>query len=217
VPHDPRPWLDPHQPLHVTVRSRRAVGHLRAFATARAMGQVLRRAATSPRKAAVQRRRTFRVVHFSIQPDHLHLIVEASSARALSRGLQGLLSAVARAVNKARRRRGPVLVDRYHARPLTTPTEVRHALVYVLANYKKHLGGVPDRGTVPRHGIDPCSSARWFDGWERPPPAEAQPAPVAPARTWLLQRGWRRRGLLARHERPAAHVCEAVEQQLPLE
>jgi hypothetical protein len=165
----------------------------------------------------VRRRRTFRIVHFAIMPDHLHLVVEATSKTALARGLQGLLSAIARAINGRLRRRGRVFLDRYHARELGTPTEVRHVLVYVLTNYKKHLRGVPDRGTQPRDGIDPLSSARWFDGWERPPPPDPNPPPVASARTWLLRQGWRRRGLVRRDARPAADVCARIEARLPLE
>jgi hypothetical protein len=48
--------------------------------------------------------------------------------------VRGLAIRVARAVNRALGRRGRVFADRYHARALTTPRAVRHALVYVLMN-----------------------------------------------------------------------------------
>src|SRR5438552_11721605 len=92
----------------------------------------------------------FRVVHFSIQDDHLHLIVEAEDRAALTRGLRGLAVRSARAVNRALGRRGPVCSDRYHARPLTSPRAVRIALVYVLLNRRKDCAG--------ERGLDPCSS-----------------------------------------------------------
>jgi len=124
------------------------------------------------------------------------MIVEADDRTRLSRGLRGLAIRVARAVNRALGRRGPVWGDRYHARPLKTPREVRHALVYVIQNAKKHARGV--------HGLDPCSSARWFDGWSDEPAAGAREcAPVARARTWLARVGWRRHGLIHRDEQPA--------------
>jgi hypothetical protein len=45
---------------------------------------------------------------------------------------------MARALNRVLRRSGRVWGDRYHRRDLATPHEVRHALVYVLDNVKKH-------------------------------------------------------------------------------
>jgi len=149
-----------------------------------------------------ERRRTFRVIHFSIQPNHLHLIVEATSKTALARGMQGLASGLARRVNRKLRRRGSLFADRYHGQAMAKPTEVRNAIIYVLKNYEKHPDPIPDLHTEPRDGIDPCSSARWFNGWAESTPAPELPPPVAAPHTWLLRVGWKRSGLLHRHERP---------------
>jgi REP element-mobilizing transposase RayT len=158
------------------------------------------------RRAAADARRTptFRVVHFSIQPDHLHLIVEGTSKVALGRGLQGLTSRLARRINARLGRHGAVFADRYFGRSLATPAEVRNAIVYVLTNAAKHAEPIPDLGTAPVRGLDPCSSACWFDGWLVAPPYQPTAAPVASAHTWLLRVGWRRHGLVARDESPAA-------------
>jgi len=86
--------------------------------------------------------------------------------------------------------------DRYHARALPTPREVRHAIAYVLLNFRKHL-------RAPA-GIDPCSSGPWFSGWARSPRPAAAPAPTSPARTWLAATGWRRLGLIHTHEQPGS-------------
>ena len=115
--------------------------------------------------------------------------------------MQGLLAWLARDVNKCLGRRGQVFTQRFHARALKTPTEVRNALVYVLMNSAKHAPA--ERETAPVDGIDPCSSARWFAGWRRRPPESPLPAPVSKPTCWLLTRGWRRRGLVRRSERPA--------------
>jgi hypothetical protein len=140
----------------------------------------------------------FRVVHFSVQRDHLHLIVEAGDSGKLSSGARGLSIRVARAINRALDRRGQVWGDRYHARTLTTPREVRQGLVYVLMNFRKHAPAAPP-------GLDPCSSAPWFDGFRDqpppPPPASALPPPAKP-RTWLCTVGWRRHGLIRLDEPP---------------
>jgi hypothetical protein len=122
------------------------------------------------------------------------VIAEANDRRALSRGMQGLLVRVSRALNRLWRRRGSVFADRYHARSLRTPREVRAALVYVLHNAKHHGLRFP--------GIDPCSSGQWFDGWTEKI-ATSVAAPLAKARTWLLREGWRRHGLISFAEAPS--------------
>ncbi len=137
--------------------------------------------------AAASQRASFRLVEYSVQTNHVHAIVEASDARALSRGMKGLGVRMARALNRLWKRRGSVLGDRYHAHVLRTPTEVRNALRYVLDNARNHGHRLL--------GLDRFSSARWFTGW--PSPADPPfPSPLARARTWLLAHGWRRHGLI---------------------
>jgi REP element-mobilizing transposase RayT len=141
-------------------------------------------------------RDTFRICHFSVQSNHIHMLVEAKSRQALSRGVQGLAIRMARAINRVLRRMGKVWADRHHRRDLATPREVRHALVYVLMNYTKH-------GPASR-AIDGCSSGPWFTGWRdyRPVTPAGVEAPVLSPRTWLLGAGWRRLGLIVSAERP---------------
>lgn len=146
----------------------------------------------------------FRLVHYSIQGNHAHVLVEAQDHDALGRGLKAIGARLARAVNRVAKRRGAVLADRYHSRLLKSPTEVHRALRYVLLNARKHVAKPAAALRAGCHAFDPASSARWFDGWklardvvmERTrPPAGGKP-PVARARTWLLVKGWRRHGLL---------------------
>jgi hypothetical protein len=149
-------------------------------------------------------RSDFRLVHYSLQGNHAHLIVEARDRDALGRGMMAIGSRLARAVNRVMDRHGAVLADRYHVRLLPTPREVRDALRYVLLNARRHAS-VTARSAVRAMGslLDPASSARWFDGWKRSVPGAPEPlirssaeTPVARARTWLLAIGWRRHGLL---------------------
>jgi hypothetical protein len=145
------------------------------------------------------------LVHYCLQGNHAHLIVEARDPVALGRGMMAIGCRLARAVNRVARRSGRVFEDRYHSRLLRTPREVRAALRYVLLNARHHSATVR-RQMLARAGalrdlLDPASSARWFDGWKRNRPDErtglpSSTAPVARARTWLLTTGWRRHGLL---------------------
>ena len=143
---------------------------------------------------AMRERRGFRVVHYSTMSNHLHLLVEATDGEALSRGMQGLTIRIARGLNRLWRRSGKVFGDRFHSRPLRTPREVRNALAYVLCNARRH--GV----RAVAGWLDPYSSAAGFDGWKRsvarPADSSKGETAVARARTWLLSKGWRRRGLL---------------------
>ncbi len=185
VPHRPREPHRRHAPVHATLRATQLPASLRSPTLFSAVRDALARAS----------RDTFRIVAFSVQGDHVHLLVEADAAVALARGLQGLAIRAAKAVNRALGRSGTVWADRFHARDLTTPLAVRHALVYVLQNHRKH-------GRDPGARLDPCSSAASFEGWKNPQAERASSAPVVTARTWLARWGWRRHGLLDVRERP---------------
>jgi REP element-mobilizing transposase RayT len=139
----------------------------------------------------------FRIVHFSVQRDHVHLIVEAHDRVALSRGMQGLAIRAARGLNRALRRSGAAWGDRYHARELKTPREVRNAIAYVLLNRRKH-------DARAARGADPCSSGGFFTGWVARIRRPDGPSPVVLPRTWLATVGWRRAGLIRVDERPGA-------------
>jgi REP element-mobilizing transposase RayT len=171
-------------PVHVTLRVRPDVWNLRSRRSFRAVKKAL---------VAAQSMEDARIVHYSVQGNHIHLVVEADHRRALSRRVQGFEIRIARAMNKVMRRRGPVFADRYHARVLSTPLEVRRVLRYVLMNREHHVG-------ARAAAFDPYSSAAWFDGWRAPPAlpisSRAGPPLVRPPSCWLLTRGWKRHGLI---------------------
>jgi putative transposase len=185
VPHRARAAHDARHPEHVTLRAAALPASLRARRIFAAVRTALGRASDAG----------FRVLHFSVQSNHLHLVVEADTPTRFTRGLQGLAIRVARAVNRVLGRRGTVWAERFHARPLTSPRAVRNALVYVLQNWRKH--GRRERG------VDPCSSAAWFGGWRNVPVAVVASSPVVRARTWLARWGWRRHGLIGADEMPS--------------
>jgi REP element-mobilizing transposase RayT len=193
VPHRARPQHAHRFPVHVTMRVVEGLPTLREHGL---FGVICSAIAAANTEAKL--RNSFRVLQFSVQTNHLHLLVEADDAEMLARGVQGLAIRVARRVNGALRtaagpRRGSVWKGRYHAHELKTPREVRNGLVYVLQNLKKHR---PDA-----RGIDVCSSAVAFEGWRDLEPSAALDWLPHP-RTWLARVGWRRRGLLSVAERP---------------
>lgn len=145
----------------------------------------------------------FRAVHFSIQGNHVHVIVEADCDAALAAGMQGLSVRLAKGLNRMMGARGRVLSDRYHAHVLRTPSEVRRALAYVLLNFRSHMARLGRR--PPMAAIDPFSSGGVFDGWADIATAltDSESMVTSRPRTWLLGAGWRRRGLLSIGEKSA--------------
>jgi hypothetical protein len=174
----------------------------------------------------------FRLVEYSVVTNHFHLIVEVPDQRALTREAKGLFVRLAKQLNKLWGRKGCVFPERYYARALETPRQVRRALVYVLHNARRHrCWGA---------GIDPFSSGAWFDGYRAGPdrlpavvaspiPAgrgptlvvifgivavellRAWPRPTRRARTWLLAAGWLRHGRIDPNEAPLSWFASRPE------
>jgi len=208
-PHAERPFLHARYPVHVVLRVISAVGNLRRRCVYRAIREATLIAA---------RREDFRIVHLSIQRTHVHLLVEANHKAALALGMQGFQISAAKhlnaAISKGRpgpRRRGTVFPDRYHAEIITSPTQTRHAISYVLNNYRKHR---EDRvAPMSTWAIDWFSSAAMFPDWLeygdeegflwRGPPTY-EPLQVRRAQTWLLSEGWKKVGSISCRAVPSA-------------
>jgi len=204
-PHQKRARVRPGEPVHVVLRVEADVGSMRR----RDMYRALREATIT-----VARRDDVRIIHVSIQGTHVHLIVEARGRMALARGMQAFQISAAKHVNAAitkrtgTRRRGRVFCDRYHARSLRTPRQVRNALAYVLNNWRHHG---EDRGRRTKAWkVDPFSTGWSFDGWKEraaavgtfQPPPGYEALVVWRARSWLLREGWRRHGRVSVFEVP---------------
>ncbi len=155
-------------------------------------------------------------MHASVQRSHIHLLVEATDKVALARGMKAFQISAAKHINAAVsrvlalpvRRRGAVFPDRYHAEIIRTPKQARHALAYVLNNWRKHRED--GRPFARLWKMDPYSTALRFGGWEGrgpvlwldtlPPNYEGLFAWLP--QTWLLTMGWRRHGLVKLDEVP---------------
>ena len=195
MPHRMRPMHCHRHPVHATLKRARLLPSMREECLFLALRRALARTARS----------WFRVLQFSVQADHVHMIVEARDKPSLSRGMTGLSVRLARALNRALDRRGTVWGERFHSRALRTPREVRNGLIYVLMNRRKHTA---TDSSPPMKGFDVCSSAWWFDGWVHPPssgpPFPMDVPPVLTAETWLAATGWRFYGLIRPDESPKA-------------
>ena len=134
VMHLARPRLSGREPVLVTLKFESTLPSARSQFAFRLILRSL---------ACARDRFGMRVIQFSVQRDHIHLLVEAASSAALTRAMKGLAVRLARGLNRRLKRRGRVFKERYHGRVLATPRQVRNALAYVLSNGRKH-GHAPD-------------------------------------------------------------------------
>lgn len=143
------------------------------------------------------------MIHISIQGNHIHLLVEASNREALRNGIAGFEIRVARAIN-GERGCGKVFVERYHATQIKSARHARHALAYVLNNWRRHREDWAN-GRMCKAQLDEYSSAVSFTGWRGGRftiPASYSPLRVSPPETWLLAKGWMQFGLIDPLEKP---------------
>ena len=187
MPHETRAVHDEKHPVHVTIR-RVALGP--SFRTQLVCGAIRKVIAAAKSKGV-------RVVHYSVQENHIHLMAEAKSAADLSSQMRTLFSRIAFAVNEVAKRRGRLFRDRHHRHALKTPREVRNALVYILFNDRKHSAqSTANASTAPT--VDRCSSVYWMHDWapsDKPPAGGILPladAPTSRPQTWLARWGWHR-------------------------
>ncbi|MGE0548682.1 MAG: transposase [Kofleriaceae bacterium] len=196
APHRTRPELSSRYPVHVVLRVRRGVGQLRRGKMYQAIRRVLQR---------YLGRADFRVVHLSIQNNHVHFLIESANKRALSRGMQSLAINCARALKLDTRHAGKVFEYRYHATQIRTARQARNALAYVLNNWRRHREDL----TSPRAmnaSVDPYSSGISFTGWSGRPrfalPDGYDPLPVSLPKTALLSSEWEWHGRIGLFECP---------------
>ena len=159
--------------MHITLRTNAGVPGMRRQRALTLIEEAFR---------AARVRFGMRIVHYSVQGNHLHLLVEAEDRTSLARAMQGLAIRLAKALNRIFARKGQVWADRYHAHVLRTRREAASALRYLLGNFARHAKQWGDRAARPF--ADAFSSVR-FLGFA------TSDAPVAPPRTWLLRIGWR--------------------------
>ncbi|MGE0395862.1 MAG: transposase [Kofleriaceae bacterium] len=191
-PHKGREAFRAKHPVHVVMRTLPVAGNLRRPAIHEAVRSAL---------TTIGKHEDCRVVHLSIQRDHIHLLVEADDREALSRGMRAFQISLAKRINRAvssstrKRRRGQIFTDRYESFVLETPRAVRDALVYVLNAWRKFEKAAPK-------ALDPYSSALAFAGWKEPisdaDSSDFAPLVLWPPRTALLTGV----GKIARNEAP---------------
>lgn len=184
VGHGKRPIVDFNKPLHITIRLKQGVASLR------------RRSMLKQFKLASSHAKIFglHVIHFSLLNNHIHMIVEAKNNLGLSRGMKSLNCRLGKAIRRDSGGQGATLAGRFHLHVLKTPTEMKHALEYVLLNKAKHQKFIEH--------IDDFSSGYSFQDWKRligtrfqgliASQIDFRDEGLSPPRSWLCRVGWTR-------------------------
>ena len=204
--HETRKVFKRGEPVHVIMRAAADITSLRKRSIMRAIHEAT--------IIVTRHEARFRIIHLSMQRTHIHLIVEAENRVALATGMQAFGISAARNLNRVlteqrgKKRVGRVFADRYHARVLKTPRQVRNTIAYVLNNWRHH--GEDKHAFAQDWAIDPFASGVMFTGWkERDDKGYTYRAPpgymgfvVWQPTLWLLREGWRKWGLISAFEVP---------------
>lgn len=203
-PHKRRAEVNRRHPQHVVLRVLGSVGWLRRMDMYQAIRIGL---------CTALARDDFRIVHYSVQGHHIHLLCEADDKHALAAGVKGFEVSAARHINavlsrrRGRARKGQVFADRYHVESMSSVRQTRHAICYVLNNWRHHDRHRTEPG-IFNGRLDPYSSAMAFPGWREREHRHLHVPPDVPfpivsrPQTWLLAEAWKRDRPISVYEIP---------------
>lgn len=184
--HMARQKVDFKKPLHVTLKLKEGI-HI----TLRTSDMLV----AFQQSAEKARKHQLHVIHFSLESNHLHLIVECANNKALADGMKSLAGSFGRAIRKCCGGRGAVFKGRFHLQVFKSPTQMKNGLAYVLLNQSKHEKLIPYN--------DRYSSAEYFGEWKKllgreigpllphKPKFRKLPAYLSTPQSWLAREGWR--------------------------
>lgn len=131
VTHRKREKVTRHTPTHINMKYKASIKNKDFL-------QILKRAILN------SRRKGLRIIHYSVQSNHVHFIIEADTNKKLESGMRSLTVTIVKGINK-----GKVQLQRFHLHVLRSLRETRNAVRYVCYNELKHTG---------RRNIDAYSS-----------------------------------------------------------
>jgi REP element-mobilizing transposase RayT len=151
VPHREREIFERLTPALITIRSEKHVWNLRSQRSFNRLKRAL---------SAGRDRFGTRIIHFSVQGNHLHLIVESPNEDSLYRSMTGLNVRIARRMNSMMGRTGRVIGERYHAAFLRSRGAAFRAVRYVRENHRKHF--------APKENWREGTTTDFFSSWAKP-------------------------------------------------
>ena len=128
IRHRARPEILRTTSLHLTVKILKEKSRLRT----KPLLQILKRAIQKARAQGL------RIHHYTLEHDHVHLIVEAQNNLELGKGMQAFGVCFAKGINKFKAFKGTAYKHRYHLRKINSARDLKTVMRYVFNNSKKH-------------------------------------------------------------------------------
>ena len=114
--------------LHLTIKVRENKADIKNKRILKALHYAIRRA----------RLQGLRVVHYTLEYNHVHLLVEANDNKSVQKGMQALGISFSKAINKIKQVKGSVYKHRHHFRKLNSRREYKNVIQYIFRNGIKH-------------------------------------------------------------------------------
>ncbi|MGZ3789032.1 MAG: transposase [Bacteriovorax sp.] len=128
IRHSSRPFLKKPSSLHLTVKIKKN----RADMKNKSVLGLLKRAIKNARRQGLK------VIHYSLEYDHVHLLIEADNNYILGKGMQAFGVTLSKAINRMRKLKGGVYKHRYHFRHISSARELKNVMNYIFTNGLKH-------------------------------------------------------------------------------
>jgi REP element-mobilizing transposase RayT len=114
--------------LHLTIKVKENKADIQNKRILKTLHYAIRRA----------RLKGLKIVHYTLEYNHVHLLVESVDNKILHKGMQAFGITIAKAINKIKRTKGAVYKNRYHLRVIDSPRQLKNVLHYIFSNGVKH-------------------------------------------------------------------------------
>ena len=128
IRHTKRPNLKKPTSLHLTVKIKKNKAEIKN----KSVLAILKRAIVNARKQGLK------VIHYSLEYDHVHLLIEADNNLILGKGMKAFGVTFAKAINRLKKLKGEVYKHRYHFRRISSSKELKNVMNYIFTNGLKH-------------------------------------------------------------------------------
>jgi len=128
IRHTLRPRLKKASSLHLTIK----VKKIKAEIKNKAVLNLLKRAISNARKQGLI------IIHYTLEYDHINLLIEADNNSTLAKGMQSLGVTLSKGINRLKKLKGAVYKHRYHFRQISSPSELKKVMSYIFNNGLKH-------------------------------------------------------------------------------
>lgn len=128
IRHTRRERITKQSALHFTIKVRENKADIKNKRLLKILHHAIKRA----------RLKKLKVLHYSLEYNHVHLLVEARDNQIIHQGMQAFGISFAKAINKIKFLKGRVYKNRYHFRKITSLRDYKNVLLYIFRNGIKH-------------------------------------------------------------------------------